>query len=276
VHRLIKALAHEHFDFYIHLDKRADMQEFAQLAGLPHVYFIQKRRWARWATYRFTEATLQGIREILATGTKYDFINLLSDQDYPVKSATSIHDFFAHYEGCSFLSFEPPGSKWWDQAKARVEQYHLNSFEFKCQYKLQNLLNSLLPKRQFPLPYTLYGGPCGTWWTITTDCAAYLVQFMDSHAALRRFSLFTWGSDEFLLTTILMNSPFKDRIVNNNYRYIDWSGGGLTPKTLTVEDADKLTHTHKLFARIFDANRDPEILNVIDQSLHAPAWAISA
>lgn len=267
VKRLIRALAHEHADCYIHLDAKADMREYAQLAALPGVTFIQKRHGVRWASYSFVEAIIQGVREILASGTAYDFINLLSGQDYPIQPAEAIHQFYAKHVGRSFLSYEPQGSAWWQHAGQRIERYHSIYFDFKFQYKLQSLANQLLPKRRFPFQYTLYGGPYGSWWTMAPDCAAYLVDFLDRHPALRRFSYFTWGADEFLFSTILLNSPLKDNIINDNHRYIDWSGGGANPKVLTVADAQALLGSGKLFARKFDTTQDAEILDLIDQSL---------
>ena len=267
VERLLKALAHEEADFYLHLDKNVDMKEFAYLAQLPRVRFTRTRIAVRWASYRFTEALLECTREILASGQAYDFINLLSGQDYPIKPVKTIHRFFSRHVGCSFFSFEREGSLWWSHSINRVEKYHTTYYNFKGQYRLQNLINQLLPKRRFPLPYTLYGGPDGSWWTMGADCAAYLVAFMDAHPELRWFSRFTWGSDEFLLATILLNSPLKDRIINDNYRYIDWSDGGANPKVLTVDDVPKMAQSHELFARKFDTARDAEVLDLIDRTL---------
>ncbi len=132
---------------------------------------------------------------------------------------------------------------------------------------LQRLINWMLPKRKFPLPYDLYGSSDGSWWTMTADCAAYLVRFMDEHPHLRFFSIFTWGSDEFLIATILLNSPLKASIINENYRYIDWSEGAANPKTLTTQDFNRLAQAHKLFARKFDTALDTKILDLIDQRL---------
>lgn len=266
VERLVQALAHEHADFYLHLDTKVDLTDYAQLAVLPQVKFIQKRCSVRWGAYSLVEAIIQGVREILASGTRYDFINLLSGQDYPLKPAQAIHDFFAQHVGYTFLSYEQQGSEWWQHAIKRVEQYHTIYFDFKFQYTLQGALNRLLPKRQFPLSYTLYGGPCGSWWTMSLDCARYLVDFLDEHPEVRRFSYLTWGSDEFLPSTILLNSPLKNKIINDNYRYIDWSGGGANPKLLSVADAPALERSPHLFARKFDTMHDTEILDVLDRS----------
>lgn len=269
--RLVTSMAHEGFDFYIHLDAKADRREFAFLETLPGVRLTTTRMYVRWASYRFTKAILECTREILATGIDYDFINLMSAQDYPIKPAEAIHDFFARNIGRSFLSFESneEDSAWWAHAMSRVELYHSTYFKFKGQYVLQAFINRVLPKRRFPLPYTLYGGMDGSWWTISRTCAQYLVDFVDNNPTLERFSMFTWGSDEFLISTILMNSPYRSSIVNDNYRYIDWSQGGANPKVLTADDFEHLRTSHKLFARKFDAEVDATVLDLVDEYLLA-------
>jgi hypothetical protein len=267
VERLLGALAHEGVDCFLHLDRKADMRQYAYLANRPNVYFTPRRFLVHWASYRFTRAIVESVRDVLATGVAYDFINLLSGQDYPLKPAATIHRFLARHRGQSFLSFEPQGSAWWRHAITRIERYHTTYFNFRGQYRLQEWLNQLLPRRRFPLDYELYGGPNSSWWTLSREGANYLVQFLDEHAAVRRFSLFTWGSDEFLIATVLLNSPLQPWIVNDNYRYIDWSGGGANPKVLTAEDFEDLAQSPQLYARKFDLTQDAGILDRIDREL---------
>lgn len=276
VRRLVEALAHEQADVYIHLNKLVAMPDYAHLAALPRVRFVRKRRVVYWASYRFTEAILQSIREVLATGIAYDFINVLSGQDYPIKPTEIIHDFLAGQVGRSFLAYEPEGSAWWAHALARVEQYHTTNFRFRGQYWLQDIINKLLPKRRFPLPYTLYGGPNAAWWTMSSRCAAYLLAFLDEHPEVGNFSRFTWACDEFLIPTILLNSPLRDSITNDNYRYIDWSAGGAHPKLLTLADAARLRQAPQLFARKFDLAQDAAILDLLDQTVRRSTASTAA
>lgn len=267
VERLLFALRHVDADFYIHLDLKADMADYQYLAALPRVQFITARISARWASFRFVEAIVGSVREVLASGEHYDFINLLSGQDYPIKPIASIHKALSQQVGASFLSVEPEGSPWWQGAIQRVEKYHSVYFEFKGQYQLQRLANMLLPKRHFPLPYTLYGSADGSWWTMSAACASYLVRFIDEHPEICQFGRFTWGSDEFMIATILMNSPLKETIINDNHRYIDWSAGGANPKVLALADADALARSPKWFARKFDVDYDAKILDYVDRVL---------
>jgi len=121
-----------------------------------------------------------------------------------------------------------------------------------------------MPKRNFPYGYTLYGSNRATWWTITSECAAYLVKLIKTHPRVRRFARYTWAPDEYLIPTLIMNSPFKDTVITENYRYFDWSKGGPNPKILTTSDFEALKNSDKMLARKFDIKIDTSILDMID------------
>lgn len=264
VERLVKRLSHEAGDVFIHLDKKSDLAAFSYLAGQQGVRFIRNRQSIRWAGYSFTKAILTGMKEVLEAGP-YDFINLMSGQEYPIKPADALVDFLRNNLGHTFMSYEAEGSPWWQQNINRVEQYHSTDFNFKGQYQLQAWVNRVLPKRKFPLSYPLYGGNCAMYWTMSRACARYVVDFVDRHPALERFARFTWAPDEFLIPTILLNSPYRERVINNNLRYIDWSQGGPNPRFLTLRDLDKLKATDSFFARKFDIRQDSRILDQLDK-----------
>lgn len=263
VERLVSRLRHEACDIFIHLDKKTDQQAFAYLQQHYQVRFIADRQLIRWAGYSFTKAILTGMRQVLQAGS-YDFINLLSGQDYPLKPAQRLVDFLHHHPNTTFLSYEAQGSAWWQQNLDRVEQYHSTDFGFKGQYLLQGWVNRLLPRRSFPLSYTLYGGNCAMYWTMSRACARYVVNTMDRYPELERFARYTWAPDEFLISTILLNSPYRDHVINHNLRHIDWSAGGPNPKVLTLQDLGQLQSSPAFFARKFDIRRDSQILDQLD------------
>ena len=72
------------------------------------------------------------------------------------------------------------------------------------------------------------------------------------------------GCDEFVFQTILMNSHFKNNVVSNHYRYIDWSAGGPHPKLLDANDFEKMVNSDNLFARKFKTSHDSKILDLLD------------
>jgi len=62
-----------------------------------------------------------------------------------------------------------------------------------------------------------------------------------------------------------MNSPFKNKCINNNYRYIDWSAGGGHPKVLNTDDLPKIMASKMFFARKLDLEQGVELFDKIDQ-----------
>jgi hypothetical protein len=265
--RLIKRLTHPDADVYIHLDKKTPMQQFEHLQQLPNVFFVQARVKVYWGSYNIVQATLNAFKEILQAGKTYQFVNLLSGQDYPLTSAANIHHYLNVNQGTAFMNyllFDPD----WTEALARIQEYHFNNLQIKGRYTLQKLVNTILPKRT--LPNALIPVGRSQWFTISADQVRYILDYWESNPKLRRFIKLTWAPDEFIFQTILYNSEYKSKMVNDDLRYIDWSDGGVSPKTLTIADAEQLLASGKLFARKFDQNKDSAILDLLDN--HADGW----
>lgn len=261
--RLIKKLEHPEADFFIHIDKKVDITAFLELGDNNHVKFINKRTLVNWGGYSTTNAILTSVKEILDLDKNYDFINLLSGQDYPIRSTQKIHDHLAKNIGKNFISYDE-GSIWWTGAKKRYRKYHFTDFKFIGKHVIEKIMNWFTPNRIFPLKMKLYGGEKGTWWTITSDCASYLCEVVHKDEKLKRFLRMCWGSDEFLASTLIMNSAFKHNTINNNFRYIFFPQNEARPRNLITEDFENLISSDMLFARKFDIDVESTILNRID------------
>lgn len=264
--RMINALNHPAFDFYIHLDKKAEMNSFAYLSKKENVFFIQKRVHVKWAGYSLVQAQLNGIEEVVAIN-KYDYINILSAQDFPLKPSEYIFTFLKENKGAEFISTvdEQKDPEWWNTAKRRVTKYHLESWKkFPGKYRLQSLMNFLTGIRKYPLPHKIVGR--SQWFTITNGAAIYMINFIKSNPKIVRFFKYVWGADEFIFSTVLYNSPFKEKIRDDLF-YIDWSEGKPNPKILREEDFEKLIRSNKVFARKFDAAVDEKILKKLEEHI---------
>lgn len=264
--RLISKLQHPDATFYLHLDAKADIAQFSDLLKTPQVYFIQRRIKVYWGSYSIVQATINSFVEILAANKGYHFINLLSGNDYPIKSTAHIHEFFDRHPNNIFMEYLTEDSGWWQSIKTRVTRYHLTDFHFPGSYMAQTFINKILPQRTPPKGLTLVGR--SQWLTITAQSAQYVVDYLREHPAVKKFFRLSWGADETAIQTILFNSPFKHQIINNNYRYIDWSEQKASPKTLTMADAGKLSTSDCLFARKFDLVTEPAIINYLDSTFN--------
>ncbi len=264
---LLQSLQHPGFHFYLHIDKKAKAADFEHLFNMPRTYRIRERYDIRWAGYSMVEALLAGLEAALSADTQYDLITHISGQDLPIKPAREIYDFFAANTGKNFLSCEAFPNDWWNEARTRYQHYHFQDIDFRGKHRLAKLMTRILPGRKLPFDYTMYGGPLGAYWTFSRETAAYVADYMRKHREVRSFFRKSWGPDEFLFNTIVMNSPYKEMTVNNNHRYIDWSQGGGSPKLLDVSDFEKLSSSPCFFARKFDLEHDSKIVDMIREKL---------
>jgi core-2/I-Branching enzyme len=268
VERLVRTLTNHHdFDCWIHIDKKTNITAFNRLKAFPRTRFIKKRVVVNWAGFSFVKAMMSSLGEIINSRIKYDFVNLMSGQDYPIKPLQQIHDFLTAHKGKSFITCEPEPSLWWDHAVVRFTKYHFTDFPFKGKTRIERLLNRVMPERKFLSSFTLYGGPCASYWTLSMVAAKYTHDFIKGNKKLLEFCKFTWAPDEFLISTILMNSHLRDTIISVASRYIDWSSGGARPRVLTTDDFYSLKESPLLFARKFDLKTDAGIINLIDSEL---------
>jgi hypothetical protein len=262
--RMIRRMQHPGFDFYIHVDKKIDISSHLFLTGIPNVYLIKDRVNVIWAGYNTVKATLRSVKEIFTTGRQYDYIHLMSGQDYPIKPAEVIHRFFDANQGKEFLEFEH-FDEWADESYPRIREYHLTNFNFPGRYYFQWAMNKILPARKSPLPMEYYGS--SMFWALTSGCLKHIIDLLENNGRLRRFMNLTWGSDEFIFQTLVLNSSFKKNVVNDNLLFLDRDKGAPHPNVLTFNHLQHIVRSPKLFARKFDLHKDSVIIDKLDQWL---------
>jgi hypothetical protein len=251
-------------DVYLHIDLKNNYlynQLKDRYLSQNNVSIISDRVSVNWSGFSQVEATLNLLEA--ARGKNYDYITLLSGQDLPIKShseiisflSDNVHREFVHiasdYKNYSWrlLRYSP-----WSENKY-IRNFPLNKLN-SISIKLQNLLNIQKP---FFSGWNIYMG--SSWFTITNNAVEYILDSVDDKL-IEGFRS-TTCSDEHFIQTLLMNSPFKDRVARENITYIDWSEGNPNPKILTIDDYSKLKNSTKLFARKFDIDIDANIINKI-------------
>jgi hypothetical protein len=262
--RLIGRLLHDDAIFFIHIDAKADIDRFKKILNNPELHWVRNRVNITWGAYSMVQATINGFRSIIETYPDIDMINLLSGSDYPLKSSNEIVDFFNSHPGQNFMELYSLQGEWED-ANQRITQYHLNNFSFRGRFVVQKWMNRILPDRQFPKRLVAVGR--SQLMTLTRDAVIYILDYLRKNPDITRYFKLTWAPDEMIFQTVLYNSPFKNQLINNNLRYIDWSAGEASPSTLTIDDLPKLLNSDKLFARKFDQKKYPEVLDALDDHL---------
>jgi len=263
VERLVQALDHPDIDCYVHVDAKSAIGPFVHLENRERTFLINHRTKVYWGQYSLVQATLNAIREVLHRG-KYDYVNVLSAQDFPLRPAADFHAFLEANQGQEFITCLTADDKvdWWADAARHVGRYNFHNWNIPGKYRLEQLANKLLPPRKFPIKGYVIAG-WSNWFTITAASAGYLLDFLDMHPEVVRFFKYVWGADEFIFSTVIYNSPYTAH-VRENLLYLDWTEGKANPKVLTVADLDVLIHSEKWFARKFDADIDSAVLDRLE------------
>lgn len=264
VERLVNRLIHPGNDIYIHLDKKTDIAPFEYLENIPNVFFINSRVSVYWGSYSIVEATINSFKEILNTCIDYKFINLLSGQDYPTQPIKKFNDYLSDNHDSIFMSYFKIDTEW-TEAIPRITKYAFNYYNIKGRYFLQKVINKILPDRVFPNSLIPVGR--SQWFTIPFDCLKFMLDYWDENKKLQKFIAMTWAPDEFIFQTILYNSKYRPKMVNDNLRFIKWSPGKMNPDLLTMDHLNLIMNSGSFFARKFDSDLDSVILDQIDQRL---------
>ena len=263
--RLINCLNTQLCDIYLHVDLKTNIEEFKNLTKFTNVYFVKKRVDVIWGGYSQVQATINGLEEIISCNKNYNFINFISGQDYPIKPLNQFYAFLSQHKNNEFIEYIHESERY-EVTKSRIYKYNFNEFNIKGKYLIQKLANMILPEKKFPLKnYEIVWK--ANWFILSKDAVSYVLKFLKENPEVVQFFKYGWGVDEFVFQTILYNSEFKEKIINRNYRFVDWSAQEASPKTFRLEDFDKLVNTDDFFARKFDQDLDSTILDQIDQKL---------
>jgi len=277
--RLVRKLNDDDARFFIHIDKRtADpirRRMVEPLSTCKNIEYL-KRHAVNWGDFGCVEATLEGLKQAAASGGSYDYTILLTGQCYPIKSNAQIKERLGAHRGGSFIEYFPlPHEPWQNENGGldRLNFYYVN-WRGRRRSLFKRALLSLPPSwlalvkqspiwRLPPADLDLFGG--SAYWCLTRDCVEYINDFARQNRKFVDFFKYSLIPDEILFQTILLNSPLKDRMINDNLRYILWSSSS-HPYNLGREDASRFVNSDKLFARKFDTTVDSEVLDLIDQA----------
>ena len=124
--RLVDRLTSSRARFYIHVDKKADIQPFLEvLEGCHNVRIINAddRQLCRWGGIGIVVAALVCMRYIIKEGSNGRCV-YLSVQDYPIVSNAAIEDFFESNQSKDFMDSRPfPILDWLNGSQSHFEEF---------------------------------------------------------------------------------------------------------------------------------------------------------
>jgi len=256
---LVSILDYPGNDIFFHIDKKVSYH-VAYLPRYAHLYEVadKDRVDVRWGdcTQIFSELALYKLAH--AHGP-YGYYHLMSGICMPIKSQAFIHNFFELHKGTEFLGLMQ--NAW--RTKSKMMYFHLFTKHLRgygVRSKIENFLNSIIVFIQKLLSIIRADNKIkvmakgANWSSLTQDAVSYILSNEDY---IRQRFKYTYACDEVYKPTLLLNSPFADKLYSKTDEYkgclrkVDWERGN--PYIWQLKDYDELINSDMLFARKFSS-----------------------
>jgi hypothetical protein len=206
-------------------------------------------------------------------------MTLLSGMDYPIWSNRRLRQELLNSDTSYIEHFRIPSVYWDRGAVNRVRQYWLCEDPIRVRSRvwlrtggriwkpvwhrvIRRLCNLALTlgfdlgiRRPLPSGFIPYVG--SQWWSLSRECAQYVMDFLEKNPRVVQFYRHSHVPDEGFIQSVLMNSPLQEKIQPVNLRYVDWDGHN-NPCVLELNDLDLILQSGCAFARkiVMGATKD--------------------
>jgi Core-2/I-Branching enzyme len=268
----------------VHHDESQTHLAPERFAADPQVAVVPQALEVEWGGFSQVEMVLHGIESLLASGRDFDWLVLLSGQDYPIRP-------IAEFE--SDLARLGDGAIAYEEQTRLLDRYILGWHRVPPWFenRLTNALFSRLSRFNERQPFVRFvsgrvgcrfgvrprRSPFGgslqpykgtTWWTLSRRCVEYVRDFVrDNPSFVEWYRRRTLMPDESFFQTILFNAG-SFRLRNDDGRYVRWDPpDAASPVVLRSEDLGNLLRSGKYFGRKFDDRVDAAVLDRLDAIL---------
>lgn len=252
---LMRLLDYPWNDIYIRIDKKVknfDFNYFQKICNKATVFFTSKRIDVKWG--RDSQVKTELLLYRTAFSEKYRYYHLLSGVDLPLKCNQEITDFF-NKEDHEFIYYFDHVTKWDYQ---RLSRYHFpKTWDVRIVARLNWLQDIFHIDRIKKFSMTFSRGY--NWCSLTQAAVKYILL---NEKFINRLCKYSVCADECYKQYLLCNSEFRDKIIKDDLREVDWERRVKdSPHIYTSEDLKILQDSNKFFARKFDERVDMDIVN---------------
>lgn len=263
------------FLFYIHLDKKEPISKLTiqQLSEIANVSAVYQKYDVHWGGLSIVKAEILLLEAITKDGIA-DYIHFMSGQDYPIQSIEHFKSFFNKHKGYEFIEYMPmPNQQWPSDGYERITYYgfydwlnYHTSRGSRWIHKLIKYQKKIGFKRNLPNQFRcLYGG--SNWMSITKECAEFVVSKKAKHRSFLRRLNHTLAPDECYFHTLILNSPFAPKVINNNVRLIIWANESPSPITFDENYWKEIVTSDCLLARKFEKEKSKKLIELINKGI---------
>lgn len=295
---LITSLVEQDADVYVHADFKT-RDSIIKVLGNLSVHIIPKSIDVKRAHYSLLEASLLLMKE--ADKKPFDYFHLISGEDLLVKPLKTLDPILLKSDKSNFINYNSlPLNNEVDDSSNLFNEYSVrrdripisNYMHYSMQYG-----KGLYASRQFPgnkaiaklsrrfgkyrsywrVYHSLFKRKVpdkefflgSAWFSITHELLQFIISETEKNTHFYTFFKRVAYPDEIYFQTLVLNSPFRSKVINSDLRYINWDkleNGG--PSYLSQKNADEIRSSNGFFARKWQIDTLAEYKDILNK-LHA-------
>ena len=262
------------FEIYIHFDTKMQLSAADKAFLKEHkIHYISEVK-VNWGSWSIGEATVRLMRLALKNPA-INYFHIISGQDWV---AANVEELYQHFENDSkiYMVYEKAAEVkkngepiiWWQKYYFNYDRVNRRSMFGKIYHRLLISMQTLLRVDKFKrlgIKEEIYAG--ANWADLPRDAVEYCLEYLESHPKFLQMLKTGCFSDEFWMQTIICNEPcFKERLLNENYRYIKWEEKhGSYPAILDEENLAEIQQGDYFFIRKVEAKYSSKLLRQLDR-----------
>lgn len=199
-------------DFYIHIDKKVEIEPFqSDLDDMQNITFIKNRTRVYWGGYSQVKMQMEMIKEMLSRNVRYKRVINLTGTDYPVVGKTTMREALENDDVEYICGFDVNNEV--NPGRRKM------SLKYSCFYLMDTykIIRAILIRLKLPRIFYLtvktpiyYGSE---YWALTFDCIKELYHEYLNDRQLQRLFHFSFVPSEAWVHTMFFNSDWKKRAV---------------------------------------------------------------
>lgn len=188
-------------------------------------------------------------------------MHVISGQCYPAANVQDIYSFYEDNTNIYMLAHPVIGAKKSGEPLILWQKYYYNYDKInrrttfgKIYHRLNIAVQTLFHVdkiKKLGIDLELFEGP--NWMDLPRDAVEYVLHYFDEHENVQKLFMTGFCPDEFWVQTILCNSEYKERIVQDYHRFIKWEHRyGSYPAVLDESDFEEISQGNYHFMRKVD------------------------
>ena len=268
----------ESADFYIHIDRKADISPFRALLdnlGYTNIFYTKERFKVYWGGYSQVLMQQAMICEMLESGTKYSRVVNITGTDFPVAGPEQLRAALLDPDQEFIIGFDVEN----EIGSGVGKEPNITKFSRLYRMDTYHYVSSVILRLHIRNPYfkdrdkKMFFG--SEYWALTYDCVKDIYDRYRDDIKLQTLLRYSYVPSEAWVHTMFFNSDWKSRCrypLQTKYIGLD----PLAPltyfdyrekiKVLTLEDYDAVVGSKKLFARKIIAGKSDALVEKIKET----------